>query len=145
MLPALLPLRYKLRLRNSAVASSIGSHSRTREVCVALRQRSMGAVGEFRPNVWRIVVCRLVNAFWAADSEERLRETVISTMEPEDMSGGRRMDGNSIYYVSQECALRCILPTILLSSVRRTAMPASTLPTVSETNMVAPCRMRDYV
>jgi hypothetical protein len=26
--------------------------------------------------------------------------------------------------------------TILLSSVRRTAMPASTLPTVSETNMI---------
>ena len=27
-------------------------------------------------------------------------------------------------------------PTILLSSVRRTAMPASTLPTVSETSMI---------
>jgi hypothetical protein len=37
-----------------------------------------------------------VKAFWAADSDERLRETVMSTMEPEDMSGGRRIDGNSI-------------------------------------------------
>ncbi len=42
ILPALLPLRYKLRLRISAVASSIGSHSRTTEVCVALRQRMVG-------------------------------------------------------------------------------------------------------
>jgi hypothetical protein len=96
MLPALLPLRYKLRLRSSAVARSIGSHSRTREVCVALRQRRIGAVGERRPNVWKMVVWREVNAFWAADSEERLRETVMSTMEPEEMSGGSRMDGNSI-------------------------------------------------
>lgn len=63
---------------------------------MALRQRRMGAEGECRPNVWKMVVWRLVKAFWAADSEERFRETVISTMEPEDMSGGRRMDGNSI-------------------------------------------------
>ena len=32
MLPALLPLRYKLKLRISAVASETGSHSRTTEV-----------------------------------------------------------------------------------------------------------------
>jgi hypothetical protein len=41
-------------------------------------------------------------------------------MEPEVMSGGRRIEGNSI---------------ILLSSVRSTAMPASTLPTVNETSI----------
>ena len=33
---------------------------------------------------------------WAASSEAWLRETVMSTMEPEEMEGGRRMDGNSI-------------------------------------------------
>lgn len=52
MLPALLPLRYKLRLRNSAVASSMGSHSRTTDVCVALRQRRTGGEGERSPKVW---------------------------------------------------------------------------------------------
>lgn len=30
-------------------------------------------------------------------SESKLRETVMSTMEPEEMLGGRRMDGNSIW------------------------------------------------
>ena len=30
-------------------------------------------------------------------SESKLRETVMSTMEPEEMFGGRRMDGNSIW------------------------------------------------
>lgn len=51
MLPALLPLRYRLRLRSSAVASCTGSHSSTTEVCVALRQRSTGADGEWIPKV----------------------------------------------------------------------------------------------
>jgi hypothetical protein len=32
----------------------------------------------------------------AADSEAVLRETVMSTMLPEVMLGGRRMEGNSI-------------------------------------------------
>lgn len=32
MVPALLPLRYRLRLRNEAVAVSMGSHSRTTDV-----------------------------------------------------------------------------------------------------------------
>lgn len=31
-----------------------------------------------------------------AASEEWLRETVMSTMLPEEMEGGRRMEGNSI-------------------------------------------------
>ncbi len=35
--------------------------------------------------------------FSAADSEEALRETLMSTMEPEAISGGSRMEGNSIY------------------------------------------------
>jgi hypothetical protein len=54
MLPALLPLRYSVRLRSSAVATSIGSHSRTTEVCVALRQRSSGADGVLWPKVRKI-------------------------------------------------------------------------------------------
>lgn len=35
--------------------------------------------------------------FWEAVSEDWLRETVISTMEPEVMEGGRSMEGNSIW------------------------------------------------
>lgn len=38
--------------------------------------------------------------FWDADSEDWLRETVISTMEPEVMEGGRSMEGNSIWTLS---------------------------------------------
>ena len=34
--------------------------------------------------------------FCAADSEDWLRETVMSTMEPEVIEGGRRIEGNSI-------------------------------------------------
>ena len=34
--------------------------------------------------------------FCAADSEDWFRETVISTMEPDVMEGGRRIEGNSI-------------------------------------------------
>lgn len=49
MLPALLPFLYKLRLRSSAVARAIGSHSRTIEVCVALRQRMTGGLGDCWP------------------------------------------------------------------------------------------------
>ena len=41
--------------------------------------------------------CRAWKAFWAVDSEAWLRETVMSTMEPEEMSAGRRIEGNSIY------------------------------------------------
>ena len=40
---------------------------------------------------------RLWNAVWAADSEAWLRETVMSTMLPEEMEGGSRMEGNSIW------------------------------------------------
>ncbi len=38
----------------------------------------------------------LVNACWDAFSELRFRETVISTIEPEEMFAGRRIEGNSI-------------------------------------------------
>ena len=54
MLPALLPLRYRLNERRSAVARSMGSHSKTTEVWVALRQRSTGGEGDCWPKVLRI-------------------------------------------------------------------------------------------
>ena len=47
--PALAPLRYKVRLRSSAVASTILSHSRTTEVWVAFLQRITGGAGEATP------------------------------------------------------------------------------------------------
>lgn len=38
--------------------------------------------------------------FWLAiASEWVLRETVMSTIEPDDIEGGRRMEGNSIWSV----------------------------------------------
>ena len=46
--------------------------------------------------------------FWLAmASEWVLRETVMSTMEPEDMEGGRRMEGNSIWTVISIAWLFC--------------------------------------
>ena len=42
---------------------------------------------------------RAENFCWARVSEWVLRETVMSTMEPEVMEGGRRMEGNSIWSV----------------------------------------------
>ena len=95
--PALLPLRYRLRERKSAVASSMGSHSRTTDVWVALRQRRTGAEGEVMPKVVRMEFWRAEKDFWAEASEAMLRETVISTMLPEEIEGGRRIDGNSIW------------------------------------------------
>lgn len=41
-------------------------------------------------------VWRVWKEWVALSSEEALRETVMSTMEPEVMEGGRRMEGNSI-------------------------------------------------
>ena len=69
----------------------------------------------------------------------------MSTMLPEDIEGGRRIDGNSIW-PCQSILVNVVWDlgggvsakgiwvgyTSLLSSVRRTATPASTLPTVSE-------------
>jgi hypothetical protein len=73
----------------------------------------------------------------------------MSTMLPEEMSGGSNMEGNSIYTeVSDEVnagihwrggELASIAQlgarTRRLSSVKRTATPASTLPTVSDTSI----------
>ena len=39
---------------------------------------------------------RAAKAFWEACSDCVLRATVMSTMEPEVIEGGRRMEGNSI-------------------------------------------------
>lgn len=47
--PALEPLRYRESDFRDAVARSIGSHSRTREVWVALRRRRTGGVGVLMP------------------------------------------------------------------------------------------------
>ena len=97
MAPALLPLRYKLNERRSAVARFMASHSRTTEVWVALRQRRTGGDGEETPKVSRMEAWRLEKAAWADASDCVLRETVISTILPEEMEGGRRIEGNSIY------------------------------------------------
>ena len=40
--------------------------------------------------------CSLENDFWEEVSEERFRETVMSTMEPDVIDGGSRIEGNSI-------------------------------------------------
>lgn len=44
----------------------------------------------------RIEDWREAKAFWEAVSEDWFRDTVMSTMEPDVMEGGRRMEGNSI-------------------------------------------------
>ena len=44
----------------------------------------------------RIEDWRAEKAFWEVASEVVLRATVMSTMEPEVILGGRRMEGNSI-------------------------------------------------
>ena len=75
----------------------MGSHSRTTDVWVALRQRRTGGEGEEMPKVVRMEFWSAEKDFWAAASEARLRATVISTILPEEIEGGRRMDGNSIW------------------------------------------------
>lgn len=57
----------------------------------------MGGDGARSPKVSRMEDCRLEKAFCALASDEVLRATVISTMLPDDIEGGRRMEGNSIY------------------------------------------------
>lgn len=49
MEPALEPFRYRERLFREAVARSMGSHSRTREVWVAFRRRRTGGLGVLMP------------------------------------------------------------------------------------------------
>ena len=81
----------------SAVANSIGSHSKTIEVCVAFLQRRTGAVGSDSPNDVKIASWSATKAAWDFCSERKFRDTVISTILPEEISGGRRMEGNSIW------------------------------------------------
>lgn len=80
----------------SAVASSMGSHSRTTEVWVAFRQRRTGAVGSEAPKELKMRSWRARKLCSWASSLPQLRETAMSTMLPEVMLGGSRMDGNSI-------------------------------------------------
>ena len=94
--PAFAPLRNRDNERKSAVASSMGSHSRTTDVCVAFRQRSTGAEGEEDPYLSKMEDWRVSKPSCSARSEVVLRLTVMSTMEPDEMDEGRRMDGNSI-------------------------------------------------
>ena len=85
-----------------------------------------------------------MNVDWVFCSEARLRATVISTMLPDEIFGGRRIEGNSIYEVNFApwiggCQVRLGAGrghTSLLSCVSRTATPASTLPTVNEISML---------
>ena len=45
---------------------------------------------------------RAAKDFWEVISEVVLRATVMSTMEPEVIEGGRRMEGNSICRLERE-------------------------------------------
>jgi hypothetical protein len=96
MVPALAPLRKRLRERISALAGLMGAHSRTTDVWVVLRTPSWGGDGAAVPNVVRILDCKLEKDRAVEFSVEVLRETVISTMEPVVMSDGKRILGNSI-------------------------------------------------
>ena len=60
--PALLPFLYSASDRRVVVASCMGSHSRTREVWVAFRNRRLGVAGSWRPYVLSIWVCKEENA-----------------------------------------------------------------------------------
>ncbi len=97
MLPAFWPLRYRLRETRSAVASWTGSHSRTTEVWVALRQRRTGVAGSESPKELKMRSCRARNLVSSVLSLVEFWATLMSTMLPEEMLGGRRMEGNSIW------------------------------------------------
>ena len=64
---------------------------------MALRQRRTGGKGEATPKVVRMEFCKAAKDFCEAASEAVLRATVMSTMLPEEIEGGRRMEGNSIW------------------------------------------------
>jgi hypothetical protein len=57
----------------------------------------MGAAGSADPKQARIWSWSSLKERSAAASEFLLRVTLMSTMEPEAMSGGRRIEGNSIW------------------------------------------------
>lgn len=54
-------------------------------------------MGSAAPKELKIASWRAVNEDCDFCSEVKLRATVISTMLPEEMFGGRRIEGNSIY------------------------------------------------
>jgi hypothetical protein len=63
---------------------------------VALRQRRAGAEGVLWPNVRKMSDWSSWKAFAASFSALTLRATSMSTILPDEISGGRRMEGNSI-------------------------------------------------
>ena len=56
----------------------------------------MGEEGEWTPKVVKIVCWRAEKEALAAISAVRFRETVISTIEPDEIWGGKSIEGNSI-------------------------------------------------
>ena len=70
--------------------------------------RRSGASGEARPYFWRIVDWRDVKAAWDFSSAVWFWATVMSTIEPEVMLGGRRMEGNSICRAVSQNVKPCI-------------------------------------
>lgn len=107
---------------------------------MALRQRRLGVTGCEAPKALKMRSCSARNLASAAASLEVFCETAMSTMLPEEMLGGRRMEGNSIWESqrggSNSHMLAGLRHTRRLSGVRRTVTPASTLPTVRETSIV---------
>ena len=63
---------------------------------MAFRQRSLGSEGVRTPYFSRMEVWSVSNAACVVASESWFLLTVMSTMEPEEIDAGRRMDGNSI-------------------------------------------------
>lgn len=63
---------------------------------MAFRQRRTGREGDSEPKEVRMRSWRDWKAWSARFSEAALPDTVMSTMLPEEMLGGRRMEGNSI-------------------------------------------------
>lgn len=96
MLPAFWPFLYSDRDRRVVVASCMGSHSSTMVLCVALRSLNSGVAGVRRPYVLRICDWSDSNAACDFCSASKFCATVMSTIEPEVIEGGRRIEGNSI-------------------------------------------------
>jgi hypothetical protein len=53
-------------------------------------------LGSDAPKELKMASWRATKEDWDFCSEPKLRDTVMSTMLPEEMLGGRRMEGNSI-------------------------------------------------
>lgn len=63
---------------------------------MAFLQRRTGARGSASPNEENMESWRARKAAWDFCSEAKFLETVMSTMLPEEIFGGRRIEGNSI-------------------------------------------------